>query len=111
MKRVLWTFCMSFLLLGFCQAGNESDVPKKNEYGGKTVVFNFSNDEKSPSTVIKILIYLDSNERKVKREAYYTEKFADTEGFNKMVDYFGANGEQIKKELYKSGVLIKSSSQ
>ncbi len=108
-KKVLWICCMLFLLQGVCNAGDESNVPKKNEYGGKTVVFNFSNNGKNPSTVIKILIYLDSDEKKVKREVYYTDKFADKEGFSKMVDYFGINGEQIKKELFKNNSLIKSS--
>ncbi len=109
MKKLL-TCCMLFLLWTVLQA--DKSEAAKNEFGGKTIEFNFQNDENNPpSTVLKIIVYMDSNEKMVKRETFYAEKFAQKEGFDKMVDYFGADGGLIKRELYKNGNIIKSSAQ
>ncbi|MEW6109175.1 MAG: hypothetical protein AB1632_08455 [Nitrospirota bacterium] len=141
MKRAFWICCILFLTWGLFLAGNKGSASDRNEYGGKTITFNFSNEENNSVSLIKILLYLDNNEKKVKREVYYTEKYADKKGisklvdffdsdakksrseihytdrflsekgFNKTIDYFDTNGEQIKKEMFKNGILIKSSGQ
>jgi len=49
---------------------------------------------------------LDTNEKPVKREFFYTDKSANENGFNRIIIYLDINEKPVKTELYMNDRLL-----
>lgn len=82
-------------------------ISEKNEFGGKTVEKAYF-DVEYRLTCKKNILYTDSNGKTIKNELFYTDKFADKEGYNKSIEYFDSHYKTTKTEFYLNERLVKT---
>ena len=54
------------------------------------------------------LDYYDSNGKLTKREAFYSDKISNDNGYNREIDYYDSNGKTTKIEIFYTNIFAKN---
>jgi len=98
--------CLLLLLFNFVlgmsvvSAETTEVISEKNEFGGKTVKIVYSNNDEEAMNITKVVNYFSNNEKVVKKEIFFTDKYANEKGFSRWIKYFDNLGKMTKRDNF-----------
>ena len=98
MKKIIIVFAALGLFINL-YAAEPKIIESKNEFGGETVEFNLSPDEKDYELFTKVIWYFDSSNIKQKIRYYFSEKTTMQSGYVIQEEYLEA-GNPIEYRMY-----------
>ena len=89
---MLLSFCFLLLLTEAVSAEKQKIISEINEYGGKSIEITREEGDHGFDATLKEILFNDSNGITIKKEVFYTEKFAREKGMTEKLTTMAAMG-------------------